>query len=381
MIIGFDAKRAAQNRTGLGNYSRFVIRLLSQQHPENEYYLYVPKQDKMPYITEIPTLAKLKLHFPLSSLWRRFSSLWRVWGITGDIKNDDVNIFHGLSNELPLNITRAKCKTVVTVHDLIFLHCPQYYHLVDRWIYRYKFRKSCRQADKIIAVSEFTKKEIIRYFDIQESKIEVVYQGCDPVFGEPVSKTKLEEIMVKYNLPSKFLLYVGSIEERKNLMLVAKALKVIRDDDMMEDLPKVVVVGKGTSYLEQVKSYINDNDLSDCFLFFHNVSFHDLPSFYKLATAFVYPSRIEGFGIPLLEALTSGLPAIGCSGSCLEEAGGPGSVYVKPDDAQSMAKAVFSVFNDEKLRDDMIVQGLKYAKDNFSDEKLSDDLMKVYEML
>lgn len=120
MIIGFDAKRAAQNRTGLGNYSRFVIRLLSQQHPENEYYLYVPKQDKMPYITEIPTLSKVKLHFPLSSLWRRFSSLWRVWGITEDIKNDDVNIFHGLSNELPLNITRAKCKTVVTVHDLIF---------------------------------------------------------------------------------------------------------------------------------------------------------------------------------------------------------------------------------------------------------------------
>ena len=386
MNIGFDAKRAAQNRTGLGNYSRFVIRVLSEKFAGNQYHLYTPKPHRMPYLQEIPTLRHLFLHFPPQGIWSRIRSLWRVWGITKDIQKDGIQIFHGLSNELPLNIgtpeqrkmkTGGKgCKYIVTLHDLIFIHTPQYYHWIDRQIYNFKFRRACRCADRVIAVSEYTKQEIMHYYHTPESKIDVVYQGCDPVFSQEIEAGKLQDVKARYQLPDKFVLYVGSIEERKNLMLVAKAMAELNRRAAIH----VVAVGRRTAYVDQIQDFLKAQGIDHLFHFYHQVPYADLPSFYKWASTFAYPSRIEGFGIPLLEAISSGVPAIGCTGSCLEEAGGPNSIYVNPDDAKGMADAILRTCTDEPLRQHMISEGKKYAL-NFSDEKLSHDLMKVYENL
>lgn len=386
MNIGFDAKRAAQNRTGLGNYSRFVIRILSEKFAGNQYHLYTPKPHRMPYLQEIPTLKHLFLHFPPQGIWSRIRSLWRVWGITKDIQKDGIQIFHGLSNELPLNIGTPEqrkmkaggkgCKYIVTVHDLIFIHTPQYYHWIDRQIYNFKFRRACRCADRVIAVSEYTKQEIMHYYHTPENKIDVVYQGCDPVFSQEIEEGKLQEVKARYQLPDKFVLYVGSIEERKNLMLVAKAMAELNRRAAIH----VVAVGRRTAYVDQIQDFLKAQGIDYLFHFYHQVPYADLPSFYKWASTFAYPSRIEGFGIPLLEAISSGVPAIGCTGSCLEEAGGPNSIYVNPDDAKGMADAILRTCTDEPLRQHMISEGKKYAL-NFSDEKLSHDLMKVYENL
>lgn len=386
MNIGFDAKRAAQNRTGLGNYSRFVIRILSEKFAGNQYHLYTPKPHRMPYLQEIPTLKHLFLHFPPQGIWSRIRSLWRVWGITKDIQKDGIQIFHGLSNELPLNIGTPEqrkmkaggkgCKYIVTIHDLIFIHTPQYYHWIDRQIYNFKFRRACRCADRVIAVSEYTKQEIMHYYHTPESKIDVVYQGCDPVFSQKIEEGKLQEVKARYQLPDKFVLYVGSIEERKNLMLVAKAMAELNRRAAIH----VVAVGRRTAYVDQIQDFLKAQGIDHLFHFYHQVPYADLPSFYKWASTFAYPSRIEGFGIPLLEAISSGVPAIGCTGSCLEEAGGPNSIYVNPDDAKGMADAILRTCTDEPLRQHMISEGKKYAL-NFSDEKLSHDLMKVYESL
>lgn len=386
MNIGFDAKRAAQNRTGLGNYSRFVIRILSEKFAGNQYHLYTPKPHRMPYLQEIPTLKHLFLHFPPQGIWSRIRSLWRVWGITKDIQKDGIQIFHGLSNELPLNIGTPEqrkmkaggkgCKYIVTIHDLIFIHTPQYYHWIDRQIYNFKFRRACRCADRVIAVSEYTKQEIMHYYHTPESKIDVVYQGCDPVFSQEIEEGKLQEVKARYQLPDKFVLYVGSIEERKNLMLVAKAMAELNRRAAIH----VVAVGRRTAYVDQIQDFLKAQGIDHLFHFYHQVPYADLPAFYKWASTFAYPSRIEGFGIPLLEAISSGVPAIGCTGSCLEEAGGPNSIYVNPDDAKGMADAILRTCTDEPLRQHMISEGKKYAL-NFSDEKLSNDLMKVYENL
>lgn len=386
MNIGFDAKRAAQNRTGLGNYSRFVIRILSEKFAGNQYHLYTPKPHRMPYLQEIPTLKHLFLHFPPQGIWSRIRSLWRVWGITKDIQKDGIQIFHGLSNELPLNIGTPEqrkmkaggkgCKYIVTIHDLIFIHTPQYYHWIDRQIYNFKFRRACRCADRVIAVSEYTKQEIMHYYHTPESKIDVVYQGCDPVFSQEIEEGKLQEVKARYQLPDKFVLYVGSIEERKNLMLVAKAMAELNRRAAIH----VVAVGRRTAYVDQIQDFLKAQGIDHLFHFYHQVPYADLPSFYKWASVFAYPSRIEGFGIPLLEAISSGVPAIGCTGSCLEEAGGPYSIYVNPDDAKGMADAILRTCTDETLRQHMISEGKKYAL-NFSDEELSHDLMKVYESL
>lgn len=386
MNIGFDAKRAAQNRTGLGNYSRFVIRILSEKFAGNQYHLYTPKPHRMPYLQEIPTLKHLFLHFPPQGIWSRIRSLWRVWGITKDIQKDGIQIFHGLSNELPLNIGTPEqrkmkaggkgCKYIVTIHDLIFIHTPQYYHWIDRQIYNFKFRRACRCADRVIAVSEYTKQEIMHYYHTPESKIDVVYQGCDPVFSQEIEEGKLQEVKARYQLPDKFVLYVGSIEERKNLMLVAKAMAELNRRAAIH----VVAVGRRTAYVDQIQDFLKAQGIDHLFHFYHQVPYADLPAFYKWASTFAYPSRIEGFGIPLLEAISSGVPAIGCTGSCLEEAGGPNSIYVNPDEAKGMADAILRTCTDEPLRQHMISEGKKYAL-NFSDEKLSHDLMKVYENL
>ena len=388
MRIGFDAKRAAQNRTGLGNYSRFVIRILHEHFPDDEQYLYMPNPKKTQFLPS--TLGdNCRRMFP-KGVWTRLRSLWRVWGISNDIRRDNISVFHGLSNELPLNVRRADCRSVVTIHDLIFIHCPKYYHWIDRKIYDFKFRRACMNADRIVAVSEFTKREIMHYYGTPEEKIDVVYQGCDPAFSAPIVKEKLDEVKSRYRLPARFVLYVGSIEERKNLMLVARAVKRgvrseergVRSEErgVRSEEFSVVAVGKRTGYTEEIMSYLDKHDIRHRFLFLHDVPFADLPSFYRLATAFVYPSRIEGFGIPLLEAISGGLPAIGCTGSCLEEAGGPHSIYVDPDDAAAMAVALNKVVNDGELRQRMIDGGLEYAK-RFSDECLARQLHIVYDKL
>lgn len=374
MKIGFDGKRAAQNRTGLGNYSRFVARIMAEQMPENEYRLYVPNERRTPFLGEIPTVAAMPVAAPRGA-WRHFRSAWRSWGIAKDLRRDGIELYHGLSNELPLNIKSAGCRSVVTIHDLIFLRHPEYYKPVDRWIYNQKFRRACIDADRIVAVSEFTKRDIIHYYNIDSEKIDVVYQGCDKAFGEPISRDRLEEVRCKYQLPESYVLYVGSIEERKNVGLLIEALR----GEAERGLPfHLVMVGKSTPYCEQQKEAVKRLKLDAYCHFFHGVPFADLPSLYRMATVFAYPSRIEGFGIPLLEAITSGVPAIGCTGSCLEEAGGKDSIYVGLDDANKLGESIARLLADNSMRQSMIEKGRDYALKNFSDSKLSRDLMDVY---
>ena len=375
MRIAFDAKRAAQNRTGLGNYSRFVIRILQRYYPDDMQLLYVPNPRKTQYLgSDLTSSGRVSLRFP-QGLWKRLRSLWRVWGVTADTKREGCDVFHGLSNELPLNVRKAGCRKIVTIHDLIFVHCPEYYHWIDRKVYDFKFRRACRNADVVVAVSEYTKREIMRYYGTPEQKIRVVYQGCDPAFAASVPQEKADEVRCRYQLPSRFVLYVGSIEKRKNLMLVAKAFAESRE--LQASGLKVVAVGKRTAYTDEIIRYLYAKGIDNRFLFFHNVPFADLPSFYCSATVFVYPSRIEGFGIPLLEAITAGVPAIGCTGSCLEEAGGPDSIYVNPDDYHAMAQAIIRVANDPVQRKSMTDKGKAYAR-RFSDETLARQLHEIY---
>lgn len=367
--IGFDAKRAAQNRTGLGNYSRFVIEMLLKYAPGNEYLFYIPSERKNKLLN-IDAL-NVKNVYP-QSVWKKLASIWRVWGIKRDIRRDSIDLFHGLSNELPLNIHKQdRARSIVTIHDLIFLKFPEYYKPIDRWIYNFKFRRACINADRIIAVSECTKRDIISCYGIAEDKIDVVYQGCDELFAKVAPEEKKSEVRRKYGLPEKYILYLGSIEERKNLLQLAKALNHLKSDI------SVVAVGKRTPYAKLVDDYVQQNNLSDRFMMIHNAPFADLPSLYQMSSVFVYTSFYEGFGIPILEALNSGVPVIAATGSCLEEAGGEGTIYVSPTDEKELAARLDEVLNDEALRSTMIEKGKEYAS-RFTMDKLVCSLLDVY---
>lgn len=372
MRIGFDGKRAVQNNTGLGNYSRYIIDILSQYYETNEYIIYAPKQRENKALSKILEKRNIQAVYPAISLWEKCRSLWRVWGIKTQLKQDRLSIFHGLSNELPLSISKSGTKSIVTIHDLIFLRYPQFYKWIDRHIYAYKYRKACENSDRIIAISEMTKRDIITYWKIDEQKIDVVYQGCHPNFKLQASEKQKEEIREKYRLPQKYILNVGSIESRKNLLLIVKALEYIPDDIAL------IAVGKRTSYTDTVEEYINSHQLNDRVHLLHNIPFQELPVLYQLAQLFVYPSFFEGFGIPIIEAIHSGIPVIAATGSCLEEAGGPDSIYINPNDEKELAEKINELLSSPETVSIMIEKGRKYVE-RFSEEVIAQDIMHVYQ--
>lgn len=367
MRIGFDAKRAVSNYTGLGNYSRFIISNLMMFYPENSYKLFISKLSSG-NIEE--TLSYDKSNYIVKRSRKPF---WRTFGIVKDIKAENIQLYHGLSNELPFRINQTGTKSIVTIHDLIFLKHPEFYPVVDRVIYNIKAKYACKIADKIIAVSECTKRDIINYYQIDPEKIEVIYQGCFSIFKERIDDSKKKEIRKKYNLPAKFLLSVGSIEERKNILLIVKALKNIPDIHF-------VVIGKQRKYAKKVLAYASQHRLSDRVHILSNVSLAELPAIFQSSEIFIYPSLYEGFGIPIIEALNSEIPVIGAKGSCLEEAGGFHSIYVDPYNDIELAEQVNRLLTDNTLREVMIKEGLEHVK-HFSDDKCTEALFNIYEEL
>ncbi len=368
MIIGFDAKRAFFNHSGLGNYSRDVIRLMCKYYPEHQYNLYAPDISKGIF-SDIPLNANQKT--PLSLTGKILKSYWRSFAITSQLLSDKVSLYHGLSNELPFTINTINIKNIVTIHDLIFLRYPEFYNPIDRKIYKKKFIKSCIIADKIIAISNQTKADIVNFFNIDEVKIETVYQTCNTSFKQIESDVHKAQVKKKYNLPTDFILSVGTIEKRKNLLNICKALY-----ENKIDIP-LIAIGRLTSYTSEVKKYIFDKGLEKQIFLFHHVDSIDLPAIYQLAKVFVYPSVFEGFGIPILEALYSGIPVITTKYGCFSEAGGPNSLYVNPDKSDEIGDAISKVISDEHLRQTMIEKGLQYAQ-RFNDKNVAENLMRVY---
>lgn len=369
MNIGFDAKRAFFNNTGLGNYSRNTLKQLSTFYPENAYYLYVPKKKH----TVNFNLPNAKLIYPDSFTGQVFSSYWRSFLITGQIAKQQLDIYHGLSNELPFGIEKIKSKKVVTIHDLIFLRYPELYKPFDRKMYQRKFLYASTVADLVIAVSEQTKRDIIEFFGISPDKIKVVYQGCNPVFFKEKKSEILEKAKKDYFLPEKFILYVGTIEERKNLLLLIKAL-----NEHKISIP-LIAIGRKTEYFSKIDTYINScsADFKNQIRFIDNIPNEMLQAFYKLAHVFVYPSIFEGFGIPILESLASGTPVITSKGSCFAEAGGSGALYIDSKNSDELAQELIRVLNDTDLYNDLKLKGLQHAE-NFKEEQIASHLINTY---
>lgn len=371
--IGFDGKRAVQNFTGLGNYSRYVIDALQTYYPEEHYYIYAPRERENPQLTELLKKGKgsISMHYPTSALWKKLRSLWRIKGIRKDLEKDKIDIYHGLSNGLPLNIKKIQgVKSVVTIHDLIFLRLPNCYPPIDRKIYAYKARKACLNANHIIAVSECTKRDIIHYYGVSADKISVIYQGCNPIFSHNPMEEELKRVRLSRNLPQKYILFVGSIEERKNALTILESMVYLPGDIHL------VLVGKHTPYTDKIVARAKQLGLESRLHIYHNIPFADLPAIYQMALTFVYPSVYEGFGIPILEALNSSVPVVAATGSCLEEAGGPASLYVSPYDAKALAEAVKKTLWPE-ARKIMIEKGLEWAS-HFTLKQMADQTMECY---
>lgn len=368
MNLGFDAKRVFHNATGLGNYARDVLRILHRRRPEHVYYAYTPRPGPLPF--EVGG-ERFQVRGPRGLLARSIPSLWRTRGIVRDLRADGIHLFHGLSNELPLGLERAGIASAVTIHDLIFERFPELYPPIDRRIYAAKARSAVARAGVVVAISEQTKRDLVELYRVPEARIRVVYQTCHEAFRSPIPEERLRDVRARHGLPDVFLLAVGTIERRKNLLLVLQAL---------EKLPGVplVAVGRPTPYAEELHAFARAHHLADRFRLLSEVSTPDLAAMYRLATVALYPSIFEGFGIPIVEALFSGAPVVTTRGGCFAEAGGPGSVYVDPRDPEELRGVLASLLGDPARRAVMREAGLRHAA-RFSDESIADGLFEAYE--
>lgn len=374
MRIGFDAKRAYNNSTGLGNYSRLVLRSLYAFENTQEYRLYTPKVHHK-YRNFLGELSSDHPILPDSSFQRFLHPLWRSKGIVKQLQEDGIQLYHGLSNELPLGLADAGIKSVLTLHDLIFLRYPQYYPRIDRLFYTKKFERSCQDADSIIAISKQTAEDIAHYYGIGDEKVKVVYQDCDPVFRLPVTADQIETVRTQFGLPQVYLLSVGTIEARKNQLNLLKAYTKLGPER-----PPLVFVGRKTAYYELIDEFIQTHRLQKEVIFLEKVASRDLPVLYAGARAMAYVSQFEGFGLPLLEAMCTQTPVLTSTTSCFSEVSGEAALYADPDDIVAIAQGLADLLENDDLHS-RLKQNCRAQAMRFSAKNMSHTLVDIYQTL
>lgn len=383
MNIAFDAKRAFTNGTGLGHYSRTLIRSLATFFPAENYFPCTPLiTDRF----DVSAFPNVQLISPTSFTTRNFRKLWRSSLVKADLQKNNIEIYHGLSHEIPNGIDKTNIKSIVTIHDLIFERFPDQYNLIDRKIYRYKFQYACKHANRIIAISRQTKDDLVKLYEVPGHKIAVCYQSCDERFFMTVSDQEKERVKKIYNLPDRFFLYTGSVIERKNLLVICKALESLKKKIQIP----LVVIGDGSDYKQEVKNFLREKNMESLVIFLsekedtaHLPAYTmatDFPAIYQQAICMIYPSVFEGFGIPVLEALCSKIPVITSNISSLPEAGGEGALYIAPNDFTALADYMEQMISNTKLRDTLTGKGWAHAQ-KFTREKCAAAVMNEYKML
>jgi glycosyltransferase involved in cell wall biosynthesis len=382
MTIGFDGKRAFQNRTGLGNYIRSLVSILSHHYPQNRYILFAP--NKTPLFSPA-AFQNVGTVFPPAFTGKFLGGWWRQYGIIRSLRSSGIDIYHGVSNELPKNISKSGLRSVVTIHDIIFERFPETYHLDERFTYRWKIKRACREADAIIAISKQTRDDLVSIYGVDPGKIFICYQSCNPIFQREISARIKAEVKKKYSLPDRYFLFVSSIAPRKNLLGVCKAMALAKDQ---LDLP-LVVIGDGKKEKLEAKAFMQDHGMGSRLVLLNEMTVAKLPAFttaedfpaiYQQALALVYPSVFEGFGAPLLEALYSGLPVISSSTSSLPEVAGDAALYFDPQDHKTLAKHMVDIAGNPALVTELRTRGLEQAK-KFSSASYAQGIMEVYNIV
>ena len=371
--IGFEAKRAYFNHRGLGTYARLLITGLAKYFNQNHYYLFSPRNKKNLF-PESNDFSCLHPRHP--SGWSRMmpASFWRRYLQTSQVKKLNLNIYHGLSHEIPVGIEKLPIKTLVTIHDLLYLTNPQFFPWIDRQIYHSKFQDACKRAHHIIAVSKETKLDIQKHFGITPNKITVCYQTCDPMFYEPLPTNDLLLTRQRYQISSTFILSVGAFEQRKNTRGLIQAYAALPTNVR----PQLVLVGQGVGkYRLEMEKDIRDLHLTRDVKILTSLTRKEVVSLYQMATIFAYPSFFEGFGIPNIEALFSGVPVVTSDRACLRESAGPGALYIQPEKIETLTQALQRLLESQTLANQLGRAGKSHVQ-RFHQQNTSEALIDLY---
>jgi glycosyltransferase involved in cell wall biosynthesis len=380
MKIAFDAKRAFFNFRGLGNYSRIFIDSLLEFYPEHTYRLYTPAFKDPRAVLWQQDHPAAEIVTPEGQLVKKWPALWRSALLRPQLQQDGIDVYHGLSNELPFFWQHGgpqRIKSVVTIHDLLIFRQPQFYPWIDRRMYARKMAHSCQVADRIIAISQQTKVDLMHYLDVDEEKIDVVYQSCDPAYYQRATDAFKQDVRQRWQLPKDYILYVGAINPAKNLATLLTAYAASSANGQLA----LVLVGRGPDdYRQRLQAQAEQLGITQSLRFCQDVPMNELPTIYQMATMLTYPSFFEGFGIPIIEALFSQTPVITSKDGCFTEAGGPSCRYIDPRDSEDLTQAISDLCDNSDLRQSMVAGGSRYVT-RFHRKQTASDLMSVYQSL
>jgi glycosyltransferase involved in cell wall biosynthesis len=365
MKVGIISDQLNLTRTGIGNYVFNLAKELIKIGGKNICLINYKENDSLPVrynniIVSYPSKIPFK-----RLLWHNY-----IWFKKGYL--DELDIIH---NPTHVQIfLKFHQKYIVTVHDIVPFISLDRCRIGRQLVYKLFFQRTLKTADKIIAVSNSTKNDLINYFNIPEEKIRVILLAADEKF-KPLSNKEIKEAKQKYNLNFPFILYVGTLEPRKNIPSLIKAFYKLKKKTLQY---KLVITGKKGWKYKEIFETIDKLNLQNDVVFTGYVSDDDLPALYNAADLFVYPSIYEGFGLPPLEAMACGTPVITSNTSSLPEVVGDAGIMIDPPDVDGLADAMHEVLTNEGLRANMIKKGLGRAK-MFSWEKCARETLEVYE--
>lgn len=372
MRIGYDAKDVFSKKSRFGSYNKYMIKVMGKHVPENNYLLYTSKSTYDKDLPDIQNFSNVEIRTPAKIISRmNMGSIWRSAILGNTALNDEVDIFHGLSNELPIIISK-KLKTIVTVHDLFFVRFPQLYQAFEIEILKRRIKHACQIANKIIAVNQQTAEDIHSFLGINKNKIEIVYPGCDQCFHAEHDLFELKKISDIYKLPEDYILNFTPMESAGGTLSLLKALQAVEDK---VDIPLVIVEHPAKSYKKRIAEEAKKLGLENRIIFLRNIPTEDLSKIYQLSKLFIYTASYEGSVTPIIEALNARVPVITSPG--FENVGGKAALYVKNKDHEALGEAITKVLLNTQLASKMIFEGADYVR-KFDNEVFAATIAKIY---
>lgn len=364
MRIGFDARLYSDVSSGIGSYTRNLIENLVKISSGHEYYLFL--DSPLP-----PGVVRLKNTFT-EIIPEKKRILWTNFYLPGRLSKLDIDLYHGTANfEIPI---RKVTRYVVTIHDIIPKLFPELIPFKHRLIFNLFTKRALKVADKVITVSEHSKKDIVRFFNADENKIKVIYEAASEIFRPIRDSAILKEFREKYKLPEEFILFLGLLEPKKNIMRIIKSFLFLKEKGLR---CKLVIGGRKGWYFENIFKLARELNLTNDIIFTGFVPEEDLPLLYNSSRLFVFPSLYEGFGLPVLEAMACGIPVITSRTSSLPEIAADAALYVDPLSIDSIVEAIDQVYKDEDMRGSMIERGIQRAR-HFSWQKAAAETLNIY---
>jgi glycosyltransferase involved in cell wall biosynthesis len=368
MRIGIDATAMPLQRTGAGNYIFNLIRALVRVDRSNEYVVFGKTAHEAELAMNEPNVRFVRRDFA----GRGVRLAWEQLGLPGQARAHLLDVLHSPHYTMPL---RHPTRSVVTFCDMTFLLHPDLHQAVKRVFFPAIMRLSARRADRLIAISESTRDDLVRMWGVDRSRIAAIPLAADTGY-RPRSPEEIAETCGRHGLrPGGYILYVGVLEPRKNVDRLVEAFGRVA-----KELPGVdlVIAGRRGWMYDQIFRQVEALGLHERVRFTGYVANEELPALYAGARLFAYPSKYEGFGLPVLEAMSCGTPVITTNVSSMPEVAGDAAVLVEPDDVAGLAAALLRVSDDHALRNQLACRGLARAK-AFSWERCARETIAVYE--